>query len=134
MIRRACLLFFVLLLSITSLLAQKRAFTIEDLYRVKNISDLHISPDGKTMLFVVSTSDLAHAKRNSHIWAMETDGRNPRQWTLSDKSESSPLFSPDGKRILFISSKDGSANLYLMNAGGGEWHKLTNLSTGVSGR
>ena len=132
MMRRALLLFTLLLLSITPLLAQKRAFSIEDLYRVKNISDLHVSPDGKTLIFSLSTSDLARAKRNAHVWAMDIDGRNPRQWTVSEKSESSPLFSPDGKQILFISSKDGSANLYLMNAGGGEWHKLTNISTGVS--
>src|SRR5437016_14346875 len=105
MIRRACLLFFVLLLSITSLLAQKRAFTIEDLYRVKNISDIHISPDGKTVIFVVSTSDLTRARRNSHVWAMDIDGRNIRQWTVSDRSECSPSFSPDCRPLLCISSK-----------------------------
>jgi dipeptidyl aminopeptidase/acylaminoacyl peptidase len=132
MMRRVLLLLTLLLLSVSSLVAQKRAFSIEDLYRVKNISDLHVSPDGKTLIFNLSTSDLARAKRNSHVWAMEVDGRNPRQWTVSERSESSPLFSPDGKQILFISSKDGSANLYLMNVGGGEWHKLTNISTGVS--
>ena len=132
MIHRAFTLFTLLLLSYATINAQKRAFTIEDLYRVKNISDIHISPDGKTVIFVVSTSDLTRAKRNSHVWAMDIDGRNIRQWTVSDRSEFSPSFSPDGRQILFISSKEGSANLYLMNVGGGEWHKLTNLSTGVS--
>jgi dipeptidyl aminopeptidase/acylaminoacyl peptidase len=132
MIRRALLIFALLLFAFNFANAQKRAFTIEDLYRVKNISDLHVSPDGKTVIFVVSTSDLARARHNSHIWAMDADGKNIRQWTVSDKSESSPSFSPDGRQILFISSKDGSPNLYLMNAGGGEWRRITNLSTGVS--
>jgi dipeptidyl aminopeptidase/acylaminoacyl peptidase len=59
-------------------------------------------------------------------------GQNLRQLTSGDKSESSPLFSPDGKQILFISSKDGSANFYLMPINGGESRKLTNISTGVS--
>src|SRR5204862_5387055 len=69
----------------------------------------------------------------AHIWAMDIDGRNPRQLTTSDKSESSPTFSPDGKQILFVSSKDGSANFYLMSpTGKGEWRRLTNISTGVS--
>jgi len=133
MMRRVFLLAIFLLLSSTPLLAQKRAFTIEDLYRVKNISDLHISPDGKTVIFALGVSDLARAKKNTHIWAMNLDGTNLRQLTTGDKSESSPLWSPDGKQILFISSKDGSANFYLMNATGkGVWRKLTNLSTGVS--
>src|SRR5882672_719540 len=135
MMRRAFFLSVFLLLSFTTLHAQKRAFTIEDFYRVKNISDLHVSPVGQTVIFVVTTSDLARAKRNSHIWAMSINGQNLRQLTSGDKSESSPLFSPDGKQILFISSKDGAANLYLMafkDANGGESRKLTNISTGVS--
>jgi dipeptidyl aminopeptidase/acylaminoacyl peptidase len=132
MIRRTFLFSFFLLLSFSTLHAQKRAFTIEDLYRVKNISDLHIAPDGRTVIFVVATSDLARAKRTSHIWEMDINGQNLRQLTSGDKSESSPLFSPDGKQILFISSKDGSANFYLMPINGGESRKLTNISTGVS--
>src|SRR6266850_3377586 len=132
MMRRSFLLCLLLLFLFISVHAQKRAFTIEDLYRVKNISDLHVSPDGKTVIFVVTTSDLPRAKRNGHIWGMDLDGKNLRQLTSGDKSESSPSFSPDGKQILFISSKDGSANLYLMPVNGGESHKLTNISTGVS--
>ncbi len=69
--RRILLLFILLLFSSTSLQAQKRAFSIEDLYRVTNISDLHVSPDGQTIVFAVTTSDLPRAKRNSHIWALD---------------------------------------------------------------
>ena len=131
MMRRTFLFSVLLLLSFTSLHAQKRAFTIEDLYRVKNISDLHVSPDGKTVIFTVTTSDLARARRNSHIWAMDTDGKNARQLTFGEESEYSLSFSPDGKQISFISSKD--ANLYLLPAtSSGERRKLTDISTGVS--
>src|SRR5258705_13816443 len=106
MMRRAFFLSVFLLLSFTSLHAQKRAFTIEDLYRVKNISDLHVSPDGQTIIFIVATSDLPRAKRNSHLWGIGINGQNLRQLTSGDKSESSPSFSPDGRQISFISSKD----------------------------
>ncbi|HYG80137.1 MAG TPA: hypothetical protein VD861_07115, partial [Pyrinomonadaceae bacterium] len=130
--RRASLLFVLLACSLAPALAQKRAFTIEDLYRVKNLSDVHVSPDGRTMVFVVTTSDLARARRASRIWAMGIDGQNPRQLTVGDVNEYSPSFSPDGRQILFISAKEGSPNLYLRDAGGGEPRRLTNLSTGVS--
>lgn len=132
MMRRFLLVAFLLLLSISPLHAQKRAFALEDLYRVKNLSDIHVSPDGNTLLFAVTTSDLGRAKRSTRIWAMDSSGRNPRQLTTGDGSEYSPSYSPDGKQILFISSKDGSANLYLMYASGGQARKLTNISTGVS--
>jgi dipeptidyl aminopeptidase/acylaminoacyl peptidase len=132
MMRRAILLCVLLLLTVCPSRAQPRAFAIEDLYRIKNLSDLHVSPDGKVLLYVVTTSELSRAKRISRIWMMDSDGRNPRQLTTGDKSEYSPSFSPDGKQILFISSKEGSANFYLMYASGGEARKLTNISTGVS--
>ncbi len=128
MICRRFALFILLLVAFTSLQAQKRAFTIEDLYRVKNLTDVHVSPDGKTVIFVVVASDLARAKRTNHIWAMDINGQNVRQLTTGDDSETQPAFSPDGKQILFVNSKDN--NLYLMNASGkGVWKKLTNIST-----
>jgi len=122
----------LLLLPLSSIKAEKRAFTIEDLYRVKSISDLSVSPDLKSALFTVADSDLGRAKRTSHIWQMNIDSRNVRQLTWHEKGESSPLFSPDGKWISFISSRDGDANLYLLPAAGGEAKQLTHLSTGVS--
>jgi dipeptidyl aminopeptidase/acylaminoacyl peptidase len=112
--------------------AQKRAFTIEDLYRIKNVSDVHISPEGKSVTYLVTESDLPRAKRTSHIWLMDIDGRNPRQLTNSARGESSPRFSPDGKSLLFISSRDGSSNLYLIPVAGGEARRLTNISTSIS--
>src|SRR6266850_8159698 len=104
MMRRSFLLCLLLLFLFISVEAQKRAFAIEDLYRVKNISDLHVSPDGKTVVFAVAISDLGRAKKTAHIWTMDVDGKNLRQLTTGEKSESSPSFSPDGKQILFVSS------------------------------
>jgi dipeptidyl aminopeptidase/acylaminoacyl peptidase len=129
-------LFCFLLVAISSA-AAKRAFTIEDLYRIRGIDDLHISPDGKNVLFTLRTDDLAKAKRIQHVWLMDADGKNARQFTFGEKGESSPTFSPDGKWIAFISARDGkdndNENLYLISASGGEARQLTNISTGVSG-
>src|ERR1044071_4067896 len=120
-------LLLLLLLVATPLVAQtKRAFTIEDLYRVRGVGDLSLSPDGNTVLFTVVTSDLAHAKRTTRIWIMNADGANARELTHGD-ADTSPHFSPDGKTIAFLRSD----NLYLLPLGGGEAKQLTTLSTGV---
>src|SRR5204862_4424579 len=105
----------------------KRAFTIEDLYRAKGISDLTLSPDDKTLAFTVTTSDLSHAKRSSKVWLMDVDGQNARTITRGD-GDSSPHFSPDGKQLAFLRD----SNLYLLPLGGGEAKELTSISTGVS--
>jgi len=116
----------------TAALAQKRAFTIEDIYRIRSISYIHTSPDGRSVIYALATSDLARAKRVSHIWMMGVDGQGARQLTNGEKGESSPVFSPDGKWISFVSSKDGGPQLYVMPATGGEAKKITKISTGVS--
>ena len=130
--RNIILLVILLILPLVSAEAQKRAFTIEDLYRIKSISDVHLSPDGKTTVYAVSTPDLARAKRPTQIWLMDADGRNARQITQGDKSSASPIFSPDGRWIAFISARDGGSNLYVMPATGGEARRVTNISTGVA--
>ena len=130
--RRALLSVGLLLLGMAaSGFAEKRAFSIEDLYRIRGIEDLHLSPDGKTIAFTLATADLARAKRVKHIWLMDSDGANARQFTSGTKGEASPIWSPDGKWIAFISSRDGDENLYLISSGGGEARKLTSISSGV---
>ncbi len=112
--------------------AEKRAFTIEDLYRIRGIEDLHLSPDGKTIAFTLRTDNLPKAKRARHIWLMGADGGNARQFTFGEKDESAPVWSADGKWLAFVSARDGADNLYVISASGGEARKLTNISTGVA--
>jgi dipeptidyl aminopeptidase/acylaminoacyl peptidase len=129
---RHAFLLALLIIPINSASAQKRAFTIEDLYRVKSISDIHVSPDGKSVVYALATSDLGRAKRHSHIWMMNIDGTGARQMTRGDKSEYAPVISPDGHWIAFISDREGDSNLFVIPVNGGEARKVTSISTGVS--
>ena len=95
--KRLTLLIILIALPLGAAQAQKRAFTIEDLYRIKSIGDVHLSPDGKTIVYTVSTPDLARSRRTTQIWLVDADGRNARQITQGDKSSNSPVFSPDGR-------------------------------------
>jgi dipeptidyl aminopeptidase/acylaminoacyl peptidase len=113
-------------------LAQKRAFTIEDFYRVQTVADVQVAPDGRTLAYVLTSLDFGRARRQAHVWMANIDGTDVRQVTFSDRSETAPRFSPDGKWIAFVSTRGGDANLYLMPRAGGESRPLTRLSTGVS--
>jgi Tol biopolymer transport system component len=66
---------------------------------------IHNSPDGQSVAYVVSTTDVKEDKGSSHIWLMNFDGTNDRQITFGQESESSPRFSPDGKYISFTLSR-----------------------------
>ena len=54
--------------------ASKRAFTIEDLYRLHGIEELDVSPDGKIIVFALRDDDLPRAKRIRHLWLMDSNG------------------------------------------------------------
>jgi dipeptidyl aminopeptidase/acylaminoacyl peptidase len=111
--------------------AAKRAFTIEDFYRVKTVSDLVLSPDGRMLAFTVATPDLPRAKRTTAIWVARTDGTDLRQLTRGEK-DSAPHFSPDGRSLTFMRDVDGTPQIFVLPLTGGEAHQLTHLSTGVS--
>ena len=107
--------------------ATKRAFTIEDLYRIRGVEDLSMSPDGKTVIFALREDNLPRARRTRHLWRMDLDGQNLRQFTYGEKGESSPIFSPDGKWIAFVSDREGDSNLFLISTSGGEARPLTKI-------
>src|SRR5512140_140862 len=107
--KRALPLLLTLVVATGAFAQSKRAFTIEDLYRVRSIGDLSLSPDGRTLLYSVTTSDLPRAKRNTRVWMMDADGGNARELTHGD-ADSSARFSPDGRQIAFVRG----GNLYLL--------------------
>jgi dipeptidyl aminopeptidase/acylaminoacyl peptidase len=110
--------------------AQKRAFTIEDFYRVRNASDLDVARDGSRFVFTVTTSSLPQAKRSTSIWISDANGAHSRQLTRVD-ADKSAHFSPDGKSIAFIRDN----NLWILPLEAGEARQVTSTSTGVrSGR
>ena len=129
--KRAAIVLLSLFLASTALAQTKRAFTIEDLYRVKSIGDLALSPDEQHLAFTVGTSDLPRGKHTSRIWMMNADGTESRAMTQGE-SDSSPRFSPDGKTIAFVRTKDENSNLWLLPLQGGDARQLTKISTGVS--
>ena len=120
-----------LLLALPASAAGKRAFQIEDLYRLKGISALALSPDGKQLLFQLSTQDLRKAKRNSQVWMLEVATGQSRQLTQAKSSSHSPQWSKDGKTVFFLSSREGGSQLWSIDLGGGEARKLTSFEPGV---
>src|SRR5207249_364631 len=61
------------------------------------------------------------------------DRTTPRRLTSGAKSDTAPRWSPDGRRIAFVSTRDGdSAQIYLIDIGGGEARRLTNMPQGAS--
>ncbi|HTX99150.1 MAG TPA: S9 family peptidase [Bacteroidota bacterium] len=111
--------------------AQKRALTIRDLYHVKSVDDPQISPDDSRILITVHEDFLEKGKGNTDIYEVKSDGSGLRQMTENPATDDAPRWSPDGKSILFVSTRGGSPQAYLLPADGGEAQVLTDFATGV---
>src|SRR5260221_9293434 len=79
----------------------KRPIAPIDVYRLQNIADPHISPDGNWIVYVLSTVDTSRDRRNNDLWMISWDGSQQVQLTNGPENERSPRFSPDGKYISF---------------------------------
>ncbi len=118
-------------LGVNSPAVAKRPMTFEDLYNVQHVGAPQLSPDGKQILFTLSTADWEANRFVSQVWRVNGDGSGLTQITRHKKGATDPQWSPDGSLVAFRSSRDGKTQIYLMYTEGGEPWKLTNLNNGV---
>ena len=124
----------ILVLSLgNAVLVNGRPMTIDDLLAIKSVSDPQISPDGESVVYVVSELDRATDKTDSTLWLIPTAGGEPKRMTTAPGTNNHPRWSPDGKTLAFVSSRGGSAQVWLLPVEGGEARQLTKLPIDVSG-
>ena len=108
----------------------KHAITFDDLIKLQRVAEPAISPDGKWVAYSVTVPDMEANRNASNIWLVPAAGGEAMQLTQSGK-DSSPVWSPDGKTIAFLSARSGDSQVYLLSMEGGEPKPLTKLSTGA---
>ena len=127
-------LLIVLSLPAVSLSQARRAMTPVDLIQVPRVLDPQLSPDGARVLYVQDAPDWKANRRVGHIWRIGADGSDARQLTFGERGESSPRWSPDGRRIAFLTRRgdDEEPQIYVLEADGGEARRLTAHPAAVS--
>lgn len=125
-----------LLLAIaTATHSQKTYWSPEQTMKMKNISTVRISPDGKKAVYAVREAVMTPSRSEYVNQLYVTDISKPDsalRLTHGDRDNSNPRWSPDGKRIGFISNRDGKNNLYILPVAGGESERITDAATGVA--
>ncbi len=125
----------------------------EDIYEIRQPFQCRLAPGGDRLVTAVSQPDRKLLKNLSHLWMLRLDARSPGKpavsaarrspasedgpspacaFTQGNHNEQNPRWSPDGRRIGFLSNRSGKGELWIIPSDGGEAHQLTRLEGNVS--
>ena len=123
-----------LLLTSAAAAQPRRLLTVDDLYNLRDVRDPQRSPDGQWVAYTVTRALRETDKNDTDIWMASWDGARQVRLTFTPESESRPRFSPDGRYLAFVSSRQGAKDgqVWLLNRAGGESVRVTDVKGGVS--
>lgn len=110
----------VLALQGSGLRAQGRALTTDDYRRFRSIQSIEASPDGRLAVVGIGTVDTVADAFTSDLWLLTPATGAFRQLTRSDVGEYDPRFSPDGRQVGFLSSREDRTQVYGLSLSGGD--------------
>jgi dipeptidyl aminopeptidase/acylaminoacyl peptidase len=105
-----------------------RPLTVEELLKLRRVSDPQLSPDGQLVAYTVSVPDVEANRNRTQIYVVPTTGGTPRQLTSGDASATTPRWSPDGRRLAFVTG----GQIWTMRPDGSERKQVTTISTGAA--
>jgi dipeptidyl aminopeptidase/acylaminoacyl peptidase len=123
----ACLAVFVA----ASSAALAEPFSAEHLVRIDRVGAPVVSPTGDAVVFAVRHSDLEADTGRYDLWLSAVDGGEPRRLTTHEANDTSPAWSPDGRYVLFLSSRDETTQVWRLPTDGGEAQPVTELPLDV---
>lgn len=126
--------FLTCILPSTAAAQGPRGLVPGDIYRLRDVGDPRISPDGVWVAYTVTTTDSIEDRSDSDVWMVSWDGARTVRLTSSPEGEGSPRWSPDNRYLAFVSGRYESkgGQIWLLDRAGGEAVRLTNLKGGVA--
>jgi acylaminoacyl-peptidase len=98
-----------------------------DIFNLEYASDPEISPDGQWIAYVREYFDVMTDRKYSNLWLIKSDGTDNRPLTTGKFNEGQPRWSPDGKRLAFVSNRDGSPQIYVRWMDNGQTSAITRV-------
>lgn len=108
---------------------QSGHYAVEDLLKIRRVGDPQVSPDGKRVALTIGDVNFDANRTVTQIYIMSSAGGDMKQLTNGAGSSSSPRWSPDGKKIAYVSGDQ----VWVMDPDGNNKEQVTKISTGAGG-
>jgi len=113
MFKKILTLFFVLVVAAAGFAQARRPMTFEDMMAMKRLGETAVSPDGRWLVYSVTTVDLNQNTKTAELWVQAIAGGQPQKLAVAEAGDSGVQFASDGHSVLFLSSRDGSQQVWL---------------------
>ena len=125
--------FLMLMISPTSNADENLAlFEPMDVFDLEWATDPRVSPDGKTIVYVRKSNDVMKDRERSNLWQVSADGTDHRPLYSGLSSIRSPRWSPNGKKLAFVSNDTGSQQIHVRWIDNGETAVISQLQASPS--
>jgi len=111
---------------------ESKIFSQNDLLNCIRVNNPVISPDGKWVIYTAGIPNVAANKMNNELFAVSIDGKEKIRLTDNPKGDFNPIWSIDGKQVLFLSTRSGAPQAYLMDFPDGKARKITDIPGGIA--
>lgn len=112
-------------------IAGAQTFDIEHYAKIDRLTDPHISPDGKSVVLVLSRPNYVDDRWDSELVRVEVATGRVRNVTHQRNSARFPRWSPSGDRLAFLAEVSSQPQLFILETDGGEAQQVTHAPTGV---
>lgn len=106
--------------------------TYQDIFNLECAANPVVMPDGKSVVYERISMDIMNDSRKRNLWTVGLDGSNHMPLLSDTKSHYSPVFSPNGKKMAYLSSKEGKIQIYIRDVASGRTARVTDVAMSPS--
>jgi len=111
---------------------KNKVLGLKDLFNLEYASNPVVTPDKKSVIYVRNSMDIMTDSVRRNLWTVDIDGTDHMPLLSDTKNHFSPVFSPDGKKLAYLSSKEGKVQIYLRDIATGNTTRVTDVAMSPS--
>jgi dipeptidyl aminopeptidase/acylaminoacyl peptidase len=101
--------------------------TVAEMLKLRRVADPNLSPDGRWVAYQITVPDVAANRNRTQLYLVSVDGGEPKQLTSGASNATTPRWSPDGKRLAYVTG----GQIHAFDAATWQSKQVTNVSTGA---